>query len=119
MKRSDIIDLIRAHSEHDDLAFNNAATIIAKDFETSGQPELASYIMALIARTRTFVPQEVTEQKYDFLEKVISNNASLPLPRPSLMISKGCSMLYLKMWTSTPSSFTAHREPAKPKLQNR
>ncbi len=81
MKRSDIIDLIRAHSEHDDIAFNNAATIIAKDFETSGQPELASYIMALIARTRTFVPQEVTEQKYDFLEKVISNNISLPLPQ--------------------------------------
>ena len=79
MKRSDIIDLIRAHSEHDDIAFNNAATIIAKDFETSGQPELASYIMALIARTRTFVPQGVTEQKYDFLEKVISNNISLPL----------------------------------------
>ena len=81
MKRSDIIDLIRAHSEHDDIAFNNAATIIAKDFETSGQPELASYIMALIARTRTFVPQGVTEQKYDFLEKVISNNISLPLPQ--------------------------------------
>ena len=81
MKRSDIIDLIRAHSEHDDIAFNNAATVIAKDFEASGQSELSSYIMALIARTRTFVPQEVSEQEYDFLEKVISNNTSLPLPQ--------------------------------------
>lgn len=82
MKRSDIIDLIRAHSEHDDIAFNNAAAIIARDFEKSGQSELASYIMALIARTRTFVPQEITEQEYGFLEKVISNNTSLPLPQP-------------------------------------
>lgn len=81
MKRSDIIDLIRAHSEHDDIAFNNAATVIAKEFEASGQSELSSYIMALIARTRTFVPQEVSEQEYDFLEKVISNNTSLPLPQ--------------------------------------
>lgn len=81
MKRSDIIDLIRAHSEHDDIAFNNAAAVIAKDFEASGQSELSSYIMALIARTRTFVPQEVSEQEYDFLEKVISNNTSLPLPQ--------------------------------------
>ena len=82
MKRSDIIDLIRAHSEHDDIAFNNAATIIARDFDKSGQSELASYIMALIARTRTFVPQEITEQEYCFLEKIVSNNTSLPLPQP-------------------------------------
>lgn len=82
MKRSDIIDLIRAHSEHDDIAFNNAATIIARDFDKSGQSELASYIMALIARTRTFVPQEITEQECCFLEKIVSNNTSLPLPQP-------------------------------------
>ena len=83
MKRSDIIDLIRAHSEHDDVAFNNAATTIAQDFEKTGQSELASYVMALIARTRTFVPQEVaTEQSYEFLEKVVSTNTPLPLPQP-------------------------------------
>lgn len=81
MKRADVIDLIRFHSEHDDVAFNNKAAAIAREFAASGEQELAGYIMSLISATRIFVPQ-MEENGSSRLVKVSASDSPLPLPSP-------------------------------------
>lgn len=81
MKRADVVDLIRYHSEHDDVSFSNKAAAIAKEFSDGGEQELASYIMSLISATRTFVPQ-MDEDGSSYLHKLVISDAPLPLPKP-------------------------------------
>lgn len=81
MKRADVIDLIRFHTDHDDAAFNSKAATIANEFEKEGRAELAGYVRALISETRTFVPQMIGENINDsMLIKVESAATTLPLP---------------------------------------
>jgi hypothetical protein len=61
MKKEDVIFLIRAHSENDDAAFRTKAYEIAKDFDKSGDYQLAEYIMALLSGANVLIPQ-VAEQ---------------------------------------------------------
>lgn len=79
MKRADIVRLIRAHCEQDNLEFNTIVNCIAQEFEGSGEHELASYIMSLISHTRTFVPQDFGET-HTYLRPVAVENSPLPLP---------------------------------------
>ena len=79
MKRSDVIDLIRYHVDHDDPSFNSKAASIAQEFEAQGSPELCSYIMALISETPAFVPQ-MESGTSGFLTKIATSSAPLPLP---------------------------------------
>lgn len=79
MKRADIVRLIRAHCDQDNIEFNTVAHYIAQEFESTGEHELASYIMSLISRTRTFVPQDFDET-HVYLRPVTIDNAPLPLP---------------------------------------
>lgn len=79
MKRADIVRLIRAHCDQDNMEFNTVAHYIAQEFESMGEHELASYIMSLISQTRTFVPQDFDETHL-YLRPVTIDNAPLPLP---------------------------------------
>lgn len=79
MKRADIVRLIRAHCDQDNIEFNTVAHYIAQEFESMGEHELASYIMSLISQTRTFVPQDFGET-HVYLRPVAIDNAPLPLP---------------------------------------
>lgn len=79
MKRADIVRLIRAHCDQDNIEFNTVAHYIAQEFESTGEHELASYIMSLISQTRTFVPQDFGET-HVYLHPVTIDNAPLPLP---------------------------------------
>ena len=79
MKRADIVRLIRAHCDQDNIEFNTVAHYIAQEFESTGEHELASYIMSLISQTRTFVPQDFGET-HVYLRPVTIDNAPLPLP---------------------------------------
>ena len=79
MKRSDVIDLIRYHVDRDDASFNSKAASIAREFEQQGLYDLASYVLALISETRTFVPM-MEEDGTTLLAKVPTSSASLPLP---------------------------------------
>lgn len=58
MKKGYIIDLIRYHCEGNDLEFRNTAYKIEKEFDKSGDYELAEYIMVLLSKVNTFVPQK-------------------------------------------------------------
>ena len=57
MKKKNILNLIKYYSENNDAGFRNEAYEIAKDFDMSGDSQLAEYIMALLSDANTFVPQ--------------------------------------------------------------
>ena len=79
MKKRNVINLIRYHEDHNESAFRNEAAEIARDFDASGDTQLAEYIMALISDANAFVPQAM-EEGGDFFEKVEPSSAPLPLP---------------------------------------
>lgn len=83
MKKRNVINLIRYHSEHNDPAFRTEAYEVARDFDASGDYQLAEYVMALLSDTNTFVPQsEGDSLDTDFLQKLPFTKAPLPLPKP-------------------------------------
>lgn len=57
MKKRDVLSLIRYHAEKNEAGFRNEAYKIAKDFDESGDYQLAEYIMALLSNANTFMPQ--------------------------------------------------------------
>lgn len=79
MKKKSIINLIKYHVEDNDIGFRNEAIEIAKDFDLSGDYQLAEYIMALMSDANTFVPQAQSINTV-YLDKAKISNASLPLP---------------------------------------
>ena len=81
MKKKDVLNLIRYHTEHNDVAFRNEAYNIAKEFDRTGDSQLAAYIIALLSDANALVPQSTdSDIKSEFLEKKIVVKASLPLP---------------------------------------
>lgn len=78
MKKRNVINLIRYHSEDNEPAFRAEALAIAQDFDKAGDVQLAEYIMALLSDTNTFVPQSNDDPCY--LSAVRVAASSLPLP---------------------------------------
>jgi len=79
MKKKNVLNLIKYYAENNDSSFKNEAYEIAKDFDQSGDYQLAEYIMALLSDVNTFVPQTY-DYNFNFFTKVNSSNSSLPLP---------------------------------------
>lgn len=81
MKKKSVLNLIKYYSEENDAGFRSEAYEIAKDFDESGDYQLAEYIMALMSNANTFVPQ-MSENNSALFEKVESSGDSLWLPDP-------------------------------------
>lgn len=79
MKKRTILNLIKFHVEDNDAAFRENANEIAQDFFASGDQQLAEYIMSILSNANTFVPQG-NELSSQFIKKVVTTNAPLPLP---------------------------------------
>ena len=79
MKKKNVINLIKYYSEENDAGFRNEAYEIARDFDASGDYQLAEYIIALMSNANTFVPQ-IDESQMSFFEKIPISNETLPLP---------------------------------------
>lgn len=79
MKKKNIINLIRYHTESNESGFRSEAYEIAKEFDEIGDYQLAEYIMALLSNANTFVPQ-ISELPSGFFEKIVVGNDPLPLP---------------------------------------
>ena len=84
MKKQNILNLIRCHAEHNEAGFRAEAAEIAREFDSLGDNELASYIMSLISSVDTFVPQHDNGVICDspFLEKISTDSDFLLLPEP-------------------------------------
>ena len=68
MKKKNVINLIKYYTEKNDAGFRNVAYEIAKEFDISGDYQLAEYIMSLLSDVNTFVPQGL-ENVSSFFEK--------------------------------------------------
>lgn len=79
MKKKNIINLIKYYSEKNDAGFRNEAYEIAKDFDSSGDYQLAEYIMALMSSANTFIPQ-MNENESALFEKIEAKGETLLLP---------------------------------------
>ena len=79
VKKKNVISLIKYYTEKNDAGFRNEAYEIAKEFDASGDYQLAEYIMSLLSNVNTFVPQ-VSENISPFFEKIEANTDMLLLP---------------------------------------
>jgi len=88
MKKKDVLNLIKYHTEKNDFQFRNEAIGIARHFDEIGDYQLAEYIMSLLSTANTFVPQDEFFESL-FLKKVEFNTEPLPLPEEILEDIKG------------------------------
>lgn len=58
MKKRDVLDLIKYHTEHNEDAFRTTSYRIAESFDRKGDTQLAEYILSLISGYDFFSPQE-------------------------------------------------------------
>ena len=79
MKKQNIINLVKYHTEKNDNAFIAEVAEIARDFDNNGDRQLAAYLMELISNTNVYVPQS-SYKNLHFLEK--RNYSSNPLLLP-------------------------------------
>lgn len=82
MKKQNIINLVKYHTEKNDSAFTAEVAEIAKDFDNNGDSQLAAYLMELISNTNVYVPQS-SYRDLHFLEK--KNYSSNPLLLPDVI----------------------------------
>ena len=54
MKKKSVISLIKYYTEKNDVGFRSEAYEIAKDFDASGDYQLAEYIMSLLSNANTY-----------------------------------------------------------------
>ena len=57
MKKKNVINLVKYYAEKNDAGFRTEAYEIARDFDNTGDYQLAEYIMSLLSNANTFVPQ--------------------------------------------------------------
>lgn len=79
MKKKNVINLIKYYAENNDSSFRSEAYEIAKEFDSTGDYQLAEYIMALLSNANTFVPQ-TSVYDLSFFTKINSSSSPLPLP---------------------------------------
>lgn len=79
MKKKNIISLIRYHAEKNETGFRSEAYEIAKEFDSTGDYQLAEYIMSLLSDANTFVPQ-ISEHESAYFEKLEAREDMLLLP---------------------------------------
>jgi len=88
MKKKNILNLIKYYSEKNDFQFRNEAIEIARDFDSTGDHQLAEYIMSLLSNVNTFVPQSDNFES-NFFKELSLNTDSLPLPESITADIKG------------------------------
>ena len=69
MKKKNVINLVKYYAEKNDAGFRTEAYEIARDFDNTGDYQLAEYIMSLLSNANTFVPQ-MSESSSPFFEKI-------------------------------------------------
>ncbi len=79
MKKQDIVSLVKYHVENNDDAFASVVAQIAREFNASGDENLADYLMELISNANYYVPQD-SFRNYKYLDKLDYSTQPLILP---------------------------------------
>ena len=75
MKKKSVISLIKYYTEKNDVGFRSEAYEIAKDFDASGDYQLAEYIMSLLSNANTAVIQYCNNKiSFDTYKKTFESN---------------------------------------------
>lgn len=80
MKKQDLINLVRYHTEKNDEAFAAEVAKIAAEFDAAGDSAVAEYLMEMVSSANFYVPQ-ANYKNLHFLSKV--NYSSQPLLLPN------------------------------------
>lgn len=81
MKKKNVLNLIKYHSESNESAFREEAYEIARYFDNIGDYQLAQYIMGLMSDANVFVPQ-LFDSETPYFKKLSNSSSKLPLPEP-------------------------------------
>lgn len=79
MKKQDLINLVRYHSEKNDEAFAYEVAKIAREFDGVGDKAVAQYLMEMVSSANFYVPQS-NYNNLRFLQKVEYSSKPLFLP---------------------------------------
>ena len=79
MKKQNLINLVRYHTEKNDEAFASEVAEIAKEFDAAGDTTVAQYLMELISSANFYVPQS-NYKNLHYLRKVEYSSKQLLLP---------------------------------------
>lgn len=82
MKKQDLINLVRYHTEKNDEAFASEVAKMAKEFDDNGDEALAQYLMELVSSANFYVPQS-NYKNLQFLQKI--EYSANPLYLPSII----------------------------------
>lgn len=79
MKKQNVINLVKYHTENNNAAFISEVSEIAKEFDAKGDIEVAQYLMDLISNANVYIPQ-TNYKNLQFLEKREYSTNPLILP---------------------------------------
>lgn len=79
MKKQNIINLVKYHTEQNHAAFVSEVSEIAREFDTNGDYEVAQYLMDLVSNANVYMPQ-ANYRNLQFLEKLEYSSNPLMLP---------------------------------------
>lgn len=80
IRKRDILNLVKYYAEKNDAGFRQEAYSIARYFDSTGDSQLAEYIMAMLSGTNTFVPQD-NIYNLPFFTKVSLATGSFRVPQ--------------------------------------
>ncbi|MCI8286871.1 MAG: AAA family ATPase [Lachnospiraceae bacterium] len=79
MKKQNIINLVKYHTEQNNAAFVSEVSEIAREFDANGDYEVAQYLMDLVSNANVYIPQ-ASYRNLQFLEKIEYSSNPLMLP---------------------------------------
>ena len=79
MKKQNIINLVKYHTEQNNAAFVSEVSEIAREFDANGDYEVAQYLMDLVSNANVYIPQ-ANYRNLQFLEKLEYSFNPLMLP---------------------------------------
>ncbi|MCM1056810.1 MAG: ATP-binding protein [Firmicutes bacterium] len=79
MKKQNIINLVKYHTEQNNAAFVSEVSEIAREFDKCGDYEVAQYLMDLVSNANVYIPQ-ANYRNLQFLEKLEYSSNPLMLP---------------------------------------
>lgn len=79
MKKQNIINLVKYHTEQNNAAFVSEVSEIAREFDTNGDYEVAQYLMDLVSNANVYIPQ-ASYRNLQFLKKLEYSSNPLMLP---------------------------------------
>lgn len=78
MKKKDVLNLIKYHTDENEKGFRAQALLIADDFYDNGDKELSEYIRTMIYKVNVLSPQ--ANDSSPFMKKARTSSDPLPLP---------------------------------------